>query len=148
VPRIAGHRHFRSRLHRFRPFRKLCVFWAGLLYAITNDVSVGLQVLLSGGCITKKIQAKDCTQGGLFQMEPSRTGFYTHQLAAGFGYFFDARGRLLSTNGTVIERESPETATLQAVFSDGTASRWLVRAGNPTRSVGPDGAVFGEDATE
>src|SRR5262249_48639167 len=33
---------------RFRPFRKLRVYWAGLRYAIKNDVSVGLQVLLSG----------------------------------------------------------------------------------------------------
>jgi diacylglycerol kinase (ATP) len=43
-----GHRHFRSRLPRFRPVRKLRVFWADLRYAIKNDVSVGLQVLLSG----------------------------------------------------------------------------------------------------
>jgi diacylglycerol kinase (ATP) len=43
-----GYRHFRSRLPRFRPFRKPRVFWAGLRYAIKNDVSVGLQVLLSG----------------------------------------------------------------------------------------------------
>lgn len=114
---------------------------------LTGDVSLNLsneQLVLqrSGGGITMKIQAKDCTQGGLFQMEPSRTIFYTHQLAPGFGYFFDARGRLLSTNGVVVERESPETATLQAVSPDGTASRWLVQAG------GRMGAVFGEDATE
>jgi hypothetical protein len=96
----------------------------------------------SGPGITMKIQAKDATQGGLFQMEPSRTITYLHHLNPGFGYFFDARGRLLFTNHVFIGRESPELATLVTVSDDGTASRWLVQAG------GRMGAVFGEDATQ
>jgi hypothetical protein len=113
---------------------------AGNVTVQLNNEQLVLQ--RSGPGITMKIQAKDCTQGGLFQMEPSRTITYLHQLAPGFGYFFDALGRLLFTNRVFVGRESPQTATLVDVSADGTVSQWLVQAG------GRMGAVFGEDATQ
>jgi diacylglycerol kinase len=45
-----GHKHFRSGLPHFRPFRKLRTFWSGLNYAVASDFSVGSMLLLS--CLT------------------------------------------------------------------------------------------------
>jgi diacylglycerol kinase len=45
-----GHKHFRSGLPRFRPFRKLRTFRSVLNYAVANDFSVGSMLLLS--CLT------------------------------------------------------------------------------------------------
>ena len=44
------HKHFRYGLPRFRPFRKLRIFWMGIRYALANDFSVGTMLLLS--CLT------------------------------------------------------------------------------------------------
>ena len=79
-----------------------------------------------------KIQAKDMTQGGMFQMEPSRTVDYSHELAAGFRYQFDPLGRVVLTNGRFFVRESPELATLKtpaSMIPMGTFSIWTVGAG-------------------
>jgi hypothetical protein len=99
-----------------------------------------LELRRSGPGIGMKIQAKDSTQGGIFQMEPSRTITYFHQLAPGFEYFTDSLGRTLFTNLTLVGRESPEAAAL--VERVPMASRWRVQAG------GRMGMVLGEDAVE
>lgn len=101
----------------------------------------GEQLVLSRGTGTAmKIQAKDCSTGGMFQMEAEPGQTYVHQLAAGFSYYEDDLGRTLATNGTVIVRESPQLATL--VSRTDTVSAWAVDA------TGRMGAVFGEDATK
>jgi hypothetical protein len=88
-----------------------------------------------------KVQAKDCSQGGLFQLESDiGTVTYTHVLDAAFHYFTDAAGRTLFTNGKVIGRESPQLAKL--ISRTARTSQWSVSAG------GRMGAVFGEDATQ
>lgn len=93
-----------------------------------------------GASVDLKIQAKDCPQGGLFQMEPEPGMTFVHQLGAGFHYFTDDLGRTLFTNGTVVGRESPELASL--VSRDDDTSTWSVDAG------GRMGMVLGEDATQ
>ena len=118
---------------------------------LTSNVSVemnGEQLVLtrSGGGITMKIQSKDISQGGSFQMEPSRTIDFRHVLAPGFAYSVDALNRILLRNGTFTVRESPETATLKwptrAAITGTTESIWTVTAG------GRMGIVIGEDATQ
>jgi hypothetical protein len=99
-----------------------------------------LELRRSGPGIGMKIQAKDATQGGIFQMEPSRTITYVHQLAPGFEYFTDRLGRTLLTNLTLVGRESPEAAA--PVERTPTASLWQVQGG------GRMGMVLGEDAVE
>jgi hypothetical protein len=98
-------------------------------------------VLIRAGASNKlKIQAKDCSTGGLFQMEPYHTTLIHHQLADGFHYFDDNLGRTLFTDGVTIGRESPQSAAL--VSRTLTASLWQVQGG------GRMGAVFGEDAVQ
>lgn len=50
-----------------------------------------LQILREGPGLTMKVQAKDCAQGGVFQMEPERADqtatMFTHVLAAEAFYF-------------------------------------------------------------
>ena len=99
-----------------------------------------LELRRSGPGIGMKIQAKDSTQGGIFQMEPSRTITSFHQLAPGFEYFTDRPGRTLFTNLTLVGRESPEVAS--PVERIPSASRWRVQGG------GRMGMVLGEDAVE
>jgi len=93
-----------------------------------------------------KIQAKDCTQGGIFKMELDRRGTVWHQLGDGFSYYLDPLGRVMFTNGTVVGRESPRLATLvfpaKSDIPGKTASRWLIQAG------GRVGMVLGEDALQ
>ena len=118
---------------------------------LTGDLSLRInneQLVLSrtGPVTPMKIQAKDCTQGGIFQMEPDRTIPVVHTLAQGFRYFVDSLGRVLFTNGIFVGRESPETATLvapgKADIPGQTQSRWLIQGG------GRMGMVLGEDATQ
>ncbi len=51
----------------------------------------GLRLERSGGGVDMKIQAKDCAQGGIFQMEPARADntatVFTHTLAPSTFYF-------------------------------------------------------------
>jgi hypothetical protein len=104
-----------------------------------------------------KIQAKDCTTGGLFQMEAesddAATTTYEHELASGFAYFDPdpATSRtFFSIGGTAagasLGYDSPELATriapaLGAPVS-GTIARYAVQNG------GRMGMVVGEDARE
>ena len=116
----------------------------------------------SGAGVGMGIQAKDCANGGIFQMEPERADgtatTFTHVLGAGSFYydnpFFRARiGEVL--NGVTVSarvnlgndlaprfvgRDSPQVAT--RVSQSGTTSVWSVASG------GRMGQVMGEDATE
>ena len=90
-----------------------------------------------------KIQAKDCNQGGIFQMEPEPAVVEINTLAAGFEFFLQdpVSGRLFFTNGTtVLGYDSPEEAVL--LSNTPTQSRWQVEDG------GRIGMVIGEDAFE
>lgn len=83
-----------------------------------------------------KIQAKDCPQGGLFQMEPEPGTSYQHQLAPGFQYCIDQLDRVLLTNGVFFVRANPQLAKLLEIDPD--TSRWSVADG------GRVGMVVGE----
>ena len=90
-----------------------------------------------------KIQAKDCNQGGIFQMEPEPAVVEINTLAAGFEFFLQdpVSGRLFFTNGTtILGYDSPQDAELLA--NTPQQSRWLVQDG------GRIGMVIGEDAFE
>ena len=98
----------------------------------------------SGGNQDMKIQAKNCAQGGLFQMEAEPGTTYTHELGADFTYNGPAgTGRLCFTNGDFPAYESPELATRVApADGHGNTSQWQVSSG------GRMGFVVGEDAAE
>jgi len=98
----------------------------------------------SGGNQDMKIQAKNCAQGGLFQMEAEPGTTFTHELGADFTYNGPAgTGRLCITNGDFPAYESPELATRTAPADGlGTTSQWQVSSG------GRMGFVVGEDAQE
>jgi hypothetical protein len=103
----------------------------------------------SGGGVSMKIQSKDCSEGGIFQMEPEPSVEVEHQLGPDFAYCVDSTGRVLIVSATspFVGRESPELAalTFPAVKSAivGTqVSRWLIQSG------GRMGLVTGEDAVE
>ena len=89
-----------------------------------------------------KIQAKNCNQGGIFQMEPEPATTEVNTLAAGFTYFRrDAvSGRLFFTNGRILGYDSPELA--QLLSNTPAIARWRVQDG------GRIGMVLGEDAHE
>jgi hypothetical protein len=105
-----------------------------------NAESVVLQ--RSGGGQTMKIQAKDCHQGGLFQMEPEPGTVEVNNLAPGWHYTGVAAGsgRLCMTNGRISAYDSPELATLLGFTAQ--QARWRVASG------GRIGFVIGEDAIE
>jgi hypothetical protein len=96
----------------------------------------------AGGGQDMKIQAKDCQQGGLFQMEPEPGTTETNTLGPGFSYTGQPPGeeRLCFTNGRFSGYDSPELATLVS-FTPSTAV-WDVQSG------GRIGMVIGEDAIE
>ena len=114
---------------------------------LTSGVSLDLNneaVVLerSGGGQDMKIQAKDCQQGGLFQMEPEPRTTETNTLGPGFHYTVQPPGqeRLCFTNGRFTGYDSPELATL--VRHTNKVATWDVRSG------GRIGMVIGEDAVE
>jgi hypothetical protein len=96
----------------------------------------------AGSSQDMKIQAKDCQQGGLFQMEPEPGTTETNTLGPGFRYTQQPPGeeRLCFTNGRFSGYDSPELATL--VSNTATTARWRVQSG------GRIGMVIGEDAVE
>jgi hypothetical protein len=96
----------------------------------------------SGSFQDMKIQAKDCHQGGLFQMEPEPGTTETNTLGADFVYTGQPPGesRLCFTNRRFSGYDSPQLATLVS-FTQKTAT-WNVAAG------GRIGMVIGEDAVE
>src|SRR5215208_3903090 len=114
---------------------------------LTSGVSLDLNneaVVLerSGGGQDMKIQAKDCQQGGLFQMEPEPRTTEKNTLGPDFHYTVQPPGqeRLCFTNGRFTGYDSPELATL--VRHTNKVAKWDVRSG------GRIGMVIGEDAVE
>lgn len=87
-----------------------------------------------------KIQAKNCNQGGIFQMEPEPATTEVNTLAAGFQYFrYDpASGRVFFTNGKILGYDSPQLA--QRLSNTSAVATWRVQSG------GRIGMVVGEDA--
>ncbi|MFJ5693829.1 hypothetical protein ACIP9X_08235 [Arthrobacter sp. NPDC093125] len=92
--------------------------------AITLEVKDEEVALLRNGTggLTMKIQAKDCAQGGIFQMEPERGDAaatrIVHRLAAGAFYFdnadFRARlGQFLGSACTSVETGPPSQFCVQ-----------------------------------
>ena len=97
--------------------------------------------------ITMKIQAKDCAQGGIFQMEPeiepAQNVTVTHTLAPGMSFFKNpyVNNKVNFGNGTMFRgKDSPQVATL--LLQTQTQSVWSVASG------GRLGGVLGEDAVE
>jgi hypothetical protein len=96
----------------------------------------------SGGGQDMKIQAKDCQQGGLFQMEPEPVTRERNTLGPDFRYTSQPPGeeRLCFTNNRFSGYDSPELATL--VSHTDSVATWRVKPG------GRIGMVIGEDAVE
>jgi hypothetical protein len=116
---------------------------------LTSPVSLeisaeGVVLERNGGGQDMKIQAKDCVQGGLFQMEPEPGTRERNTLGDGFLYTSQPPGeqRLCFTNGSVPGYDSPELATLLSRSTDNKTATWRVQAG------GRIGMVIGEDAVE
>lgn len=111
----------------------------GVSLDINNE---GVVLERSGGGQDMKIQAKDCQQGGLFQMEPEPAATETNTLGPDFSYTAQPPGeeRLCFTNGRFSGYDSPEFATL--VGNTEKVATWDVASG------GRMGMVIGEDAVE
>jgi hypothetical protein len=114
---------------------------------LTSPVSLNIgneSVVLerSGGGEDMKIQAKDCQQGGLFQMEPEPGARERNTLGPDFTYTPQPLGetRLCFTNDRFSGYDSPELATL--VSHTDKVATWRVASG------GRIGMVIGEDAVE
>jgi hypothetical protein len=114
---------------------------------LTADLTGNLELRLSaervkltraGRGAKMKVDAKDCTQGDIFDIESDFAIKVGHVLDPAFHYYKDAAGRILFTNGKVIGRESPDLARL--ISRTTRTSQWqLDRGGNVD-------AVFGQDA--
>jgi hypothetical protein len=90
-----------------------------------------------------KVQAKDCAQGGLFQLEPEPATIEVNTLGPDYRYLEQTpEGRLCITHvrGLFSAYDSPELATL--LSNTATQARWQVQSG------GRIGFVVGEDAVE
>ena len=104
----------------------------------------GVVLERNGGGQDMKIQAKDCHQGGIFQMEPEPGTTYTHTLGVpeytGVSALAASRLCFRTPQGGWTGYDSPELAVLNA-FTPKT-SDWTVQSG------GRVGMVIGEDAVE
>jgi hypothetical protein len=121
---------------------------------LNGDVEFELRadslVLLRKGNIKMKVQAKDCEQGGIFQLEADSPVTMTHTLGAGdrlspFVYPADqaGTGRLCFTDRTSVNGyDSPQFATRTGYDAATGTSQWSVAAG------GRLGMVLGEDAVQ
>jgi hypothetical protein len=112
---------------------------SALTLRISNE---GIVLKRNGVRQSIKIQAKDCAQGGLFQMEPQPSITETNTLGDTFAYTRVPAGqtRLCFTNGKFVGYDSPELATL--VSRTRSIAQWRVQSG------GRIGMVIGEDAEE
>jgi hypothetical protein len=111
--------------------------------AMSLDINnEGVVLERSGSSQDMKIQAKDCQQGGLFQMEPEPGTTETNTLGPDFTYTGQppGEGRLCFSNGAFSGYDSPELATL--VSNTAKTATWDVQSG------GRVGMVIGEDAVE
>jgi hypothetical protein len=106
-----------------------------------------LELRRQGSSLKMKIQAKDCAQGGVFQMEPETNDgspiVFTHTVASPDLYYFvnPYTGKVNFGNSSFIRgKDSPQVATrvLQSEFE----TVWSVASG------GRMGGVLGEDAVE
>ena len=81
-----------------------------------------------------KIQAKDCHQGGLFQMEPEPGTVEVNNLATGWRYtgLASGSGRLCISNGRISAYDSPELATMLGFTAQ--QARWRVASGAESAS--------------
>jgi hypothetical protein len=74
-----------------------------------------LRLQRSGAAVSMKIQAKDCAQGGIFQMEPERSHgtatVFTHRLAPEVFYFDNPNFR--ARIGTTVPFETDDGQTIQ-----------------------------------
>ncbi|WP_434384310.1 hypothetical protein [Melittangium boletus] len=107
----------------------------------------GLTFLRRGSALKMRIQAKDCAQGGIFQMEPENeqgaATTFIHTLAApGVFYFVNPyTSKMNFGNSDMIRgKDSPQVATKLAQSEYETT--WSVASG------GRMGGVLGEDAVE
>src|SRR5262245_23049742 len=132
-----------------------------------------IEIQRAGGGVTMKIQAKDCAQGGIFQMEPERADGgatdITHTLGAGIFYFDNPNFRnppplpLCPANGPFTPSCYPVPVTPRINFANDVSRRFvgrdspqvatrLVQTGTVSQwrvaSGGRMGGVLGEDAVE
>ena len=112
------------------------------LFLKLNNEQLVLQRSGSGQDQDLKIQAKDCDNGGTFQLEPDSAGQQTNQLVTGISYCLldSVSGRLFFTNGPLLGYDSPQLARNLTWSSN--KSTWAVDAG------GRIGMVTGEDADQ
>ncbi|MCP3102301.1 hypothetical protein LZ198_25860 [Myxococcus sp. K15C18031901] len=106
-----------------------------------------LRLIREGQTLKMKIQAKDCAQGGIFQLEPelaSETGTidYVHTLGPAVFYFTNPyTGKINFGNANLIRgKDSPQVAA--KLVQDERETVWRVTSG------GRMGGVLGEDAIE
>lgn len=112
------------------------------LFLKLNNEQLVLERSGSGEDQDLKIQAKDCDNGGTFQVETDSAGQQTNTLASGINYCLldSVSGRLFFTNGPLLGYDSPQLATNTAWSS--STSDWSLQAG------GRIGMVTGEDAEQ
>jgi hypothetical protein len=103
--------------------------------ALTGAVSVessgdSLVISRTGPGLSMKIQAKDCANGGLFQMEPARADGtatqITHTLADGVFYFDNPNFR--AREGDVVPyKDTTVTVTPRINFANGLSDKFVGR---------------------
>ena len=117
----------------------------------TLDSALSLRIAAEGAVLERngggqdmKIQARDCHQGGIFQMEPEPATTFTHTLGVPnytrVSPLAASRLCFVTPQGGWTGYDSPELAVLNAFT--GKTSNWTVQAG------GRVGLVIGEDAVE
>jgi hypothetical protein len=97
-----------------------------------------VRLVRAGRGAKMKVDALDCTQGDIFDLESDFAVKVAHVLDPAFHYYTDAAGRTLFTNGKVTGRESPDLASL--ISRTTRTSQWQLQRG------GDVDAVFGQDA--
>jgi hypothetical protein len=99
-----------------------------------------VKLIRTGRGAKLKVDAKDCSQGDIFDIESNFPIKVVHVLDPAFHYYKDRLGRLMFTNGKVIGREGPELARL--ISRTTRTSQWQLDAG------GNVDAIFGQDAIQ
>ena len=124
--------------------RKVPLHGKTLTSGLTLDISnEGMVLERSGGGQDMKVQAKNCPQGGLFQLEPEPGTRERNSLGPDYRFTRTQPGGPLCVthvNGRFSAYDSPELASLLA--NTARRSTWRVASG------GRVGFVVGEDAAE
>ncbi len=105
----------------------------GLMLTSAMDVELNdsdIVLAREGAGLTMKIQAKDCANGGLFQMEPERddgtTTDITHLLASGVFYFDNQSFR--AREGDIVPYKDTTIAVPNRInFTNNTAAKFVGR---------------------